>query len=218
MNDHIGFDEMVNFIYSSPNNYSLTNGWRINSHIMKCDKCYDIYNGLLLLKQSVENLDTIYPKNENEFRLYLALSKHLNENEQDDNNKISEWIKDLNNYLSNISISIKNISEIQVTKSKGTYDYNFGHPLAITSRGQKQGIINKTIVVDDENAINRISIIDSDSIKIELDPNDYDRQPTLALLVSKDGNSQVENLILDDQILTAVFNKISLGEYELFIK
>jgi hypothetical protein len=134
--------------------------------------------------------------------------------------RVNEWISAL--CKSTSEIAFKLLSKTSITVGRSSFDgnifaFDFGHPLPVGVRGKSGGSINPTVLVDNENELNKISLDDLDSIKIELDSNDYRIKP-LAVLIGENGASYISEMREDAGVITCDFNNLTSGEYKLYIQ
>jgi hypothetical protein len=134
--------------------------------------------------------------------------------------RVFQWIIKLCEYTSEITIRI--VSEVKIfigdsCLNGNPYAFDFGHPLPVGTRGKSGSLSNTALLVDNENELNRLELTGADSIKVELDSNEYSSSP-LAVLVGLNGKTYVKEMVENAGVLSCEFSPLDTGEYRLYVK
>ena len=216
MSEHLTFDEMVNFLDTDViNEVSELLALRINEHISKCDECFNNYSALLELDKQLELLKL----NDLSTEQYALIEALLLKSEPSLAGRVNEWIRKLCVSTSKIAFSVVEKKSINVGESimnDDIYAFDFGHPIPVGARG-KSSPGNTSVLIDNENALNKIELWNENSIKVELDAEDYADSP-LAALIGNDGVSYISEMKENAGVISCEFRNVTTGVYQLYIQ
>ena len=172
MNQHLDFNEIVEFIYSDNIDANKILAHRVNSHIFNCKKCRQVY-------------DTIYDVYE------LGFEKGIVE--------VNRNIKEIENqhivsFGTLIRLKIDNNKKLVLEQLKniGKTKYFFSYPLELATRSSGGKSEQYGILVDDENEFNEIALKNGKLI-VKLDAEDFEDDIPVLMIRQKGG----EILFLD---------------------
>lgn len=220
MSRHITFDEMVDLIYSENLDAQSNNlAAKINSHIMNCEDCYEQYSVLLTLREQTEAIAVNEFLNSSEQLAVLKALKEFQIKNEAVGEQINTFMEKLCSFTTSITMQIKNYSELVVRKAVkmgDSFAFDFSWAIPVGARGTGAQQVNRALVIDDENELNRIKL-QGDSIILQLDPQGYGQNPTVYLL-TEDNNVVAKQLTREGDVLTVCFSNVPLGELKLFIE
>lgn len=201
MTNHISFDDIEKCVYMediTPDNMRLLH--RVQSHLLKCSECRDVYDKMLRVKQVQDDIDAgIIPEG------YVA-----KKSEESKNAIVNVAARLIVTVEKGIRLTLDSIDNVL-----DTLEYNFDHPMALASRSGRAAE-SETILVDEENDYNRLSI-DTDGLTVTLDAEDWDGIVPVLELKTLDGKVFSVEMAKQDDRYTAQLPIDVSGRYEISI-
>lgn len=209
MNEHLEFEEIVEFLNSTGNSQSdLALAEKVNQHLMKCESCYQMYNALL----EFENLSH-FLNNDDNLQMRKVLISLKNKLPADKKTSINKIFKNIQKGFNEIVMQIGDGIDLMSSSNS----FNFVHPLAIGSRGNSGSNkeTDKYRLIDDENTYNRI-YYKNGLLMFELDREKYKDMPVVLIV---GGNDYLDICPTQEENgkIVAKFNNLREGQYTIYV-
>lgn len=221
--EHITFDELAEFVSHSGNAAEfLKLAARINAHICSCPECYSVYDALVSLQDSVEDLQC---ENSLREKIQLGLLKSVHEKAVSD----PIWKRVARHTVDNISrikvsvgLYMKSLSEISVSDFDARHC--FYHPVragAVKSYGDKKSSLDrnelKSVLVDEQ--MNRIAVDEDGTLAVRITKKQGGDNPAFFLVNAEDPSSifPAEGVDGSDGMIRAVYYDVKPGKYYLIV-
>lgn len=222
--EHITFDELAEFVSHSGNADAeefLKLAARINAHICSCPECYAVYDTLVSLQDSVEDLQF---ENSLREKIQLGLLKSVHEKSASD----PIWKRVARHTVDNISrikvsvgLYVKSLSEISVSDFDARHC--FYHPVrtgAVKSCGDKSALDQselKSVLVDEQ--MNRIAVDEDGTLAVRITRKQGGDNPAFFLVNEEDPSIifPAEGIDGSDGMIRAVYYDVKPGKYYLIV-
>lgn len=197
--DHVSFDDIEKCVYMkdiTPDNLRLLQ--RVQSHVLKCGECRNVYDKLMSVKNVQEDI------------LDGSLTADT---------EVSSKAADLiSNVAARLVVSIQKGIKLTLDRIDNlidSVDYSFDHPMALASRSSGSDE-DEMALVDEENDYNRLEL-SSDGLKVTLDAEDWEDSIPVIVVKQMDGTQHtVEMTSRGDRYIAVLPIDIS-GQYEICI-
>lgn len=214
---HIRFEEMTAYVFSDGKQASfLKTAAVINKHVTDCSQCFKMYQGLMLLRDRLEQYTAIETASEQKLirllRFFLPEAKNRTpEQVVDECMRFKVWL----------SFGIKNMKELLQLSAPG-----FSNPRLVTvmkssdgSNGieETESVIRSSLFDKDKN---RVSIGLDGSLSLYFDSSTY-AEGRRVLLLPDDCDEEptmIELIRYDDSISYVRFEGIIPGKYTVMIE
>lgn len=198
---------------------------KVNSHIVKCQECREIYESLLAIDEAMEKAVTMVPKSQR-IRIKLIERLYHFENKNEETKKrISEYADILKELTYSVRVKVESLGEIVCSSMTG--GSQFYHPAFATSgktfssdeESVQTGIIKSTVIDDDNN---RITIGPDGTLSLFFNKSDC-YPGTLVILIPEDSSQEplFEYAMKDshnEDMVVVRFEDVTRGDYTVAFK
>ena len=198
---HINFEDIEKCVYMrdiTPDNMKLLH--KVQSHILKCRECRDVYDKLLRVKQVQDDIVV-----DNTLEEYASEKYEVNK---------TGGMRVATRIVVSIEKGIR-LTLDGIDNFLNSFEYNFEHPIALatrTSEIQK----NEMALVDEENDYNKI-ILDTEGLKITLDADEWNGRKPVLEAKTLDGKSCSVNMLRRNDRYEVLIPIDVSGRYEISI-
>lgn len=221
MEKHLDFEEIIEYIYCTElNPESAKLAQKVNSHLLVCESCVRLYRNLLQIYEEVDIEKKIQSLDEEQKELLSQLigSDEFRENR---NPIVRQWICNMLNFSVALIVEVKDNTKIVLNSINAIDDFSnmcFGYPIALGTRDGKEICETENVLVDEENANNKIELHDG-IIKVFLDIDEWNRKQPELIVIDEMGNIVcATKMFRQENMLVGEFPSILETEYKIFIR
>lgn len=221
MERHLDFEEVIEYIYCTElNPESARLAQKVNSHLLVCESCRRLYRSLLQIYEEVNLKEKIQyiDEEQRELLIYLARSSEFQQNR---NPVIQQWICSMCKYSIALVVEVKDKTKLLLNKINvidGFSDICFEYPLALGTRDGEKSCETESILIDEDNANNKIELHDGRTT-IFLDIDEWDRkQPELIVIDERGELVCATKMLQQESTWVGEFSSTVETKYKIFIK
>lgn len=204
MNNHLTFDEMVDFVYATKvTNETIQLAQKVNSHIFTCKECREVFDSIRGVKEITDDMIRA-----NAIKMATA-------------NNTADKVSMLDKFVASISLVIQDKKNLIIDKIKSLKEgpaFDFGYQVALATRGAGQeSSPTKSTLVDEDNEYNQISYMDG-CIFIQLDAMDWQHKAPEVMLLDEAGRIVASGpMIKDDEYYTKKIAVDDIDKVSIYI-
>ena len=220
MSKHLTFSEMADVAFMERLEDDIKAlVLKVQSHVLECAECKETYNKLVSLHETTTRLAYDAAHTLRHKAVALKFINTLSENASFGRERVSNWMDKIISDISELSITAKTymgkITEL-AAHSSGSFD--FGYSIPVGARGVSDTQSNKTVLIDDHDADNRIFLDQHDGVVIRIRAENFSSSEPSILLVDNAGNAYISKLVLTGEVFVARFEGLCDGEYHIYFE
>ena len=220
MDGHLTFEEMAEVAFLErleDKNRALL--LKTQSHIIECIECKRTYDKLISFNEITDRLvyDTAI-KSGNKATALRYIRK-LFEDAIIGKDRFFDWMDKIISGKNEMYMTAKShMGRITELVAQNNDMFDFGYAVPMGARGEANKNPDKTALIDDYDADNRIFVDGNDCLTIQLRAENFSRPDPNIILVSDSGEVYFSGMLSKGNIYTARFERLGEGTYQMYFE
>ena len=220
MDGHLTFEEMADAAFLEVlDEESKVLLFRVQSHIIKCKECKETYGKLVSLHDAAGRLaqDTVteFSHKAAALRFLHTLSGSAALGRDRVLGLMDKLVSTTNELYITAKTQFGKITELAAHRNDA---FEFGYAVPIGARGSAKSGSDRTVLVDDHDADNRIFVDNNNCLTIQIRAENYTTPDPHIIIVSDTGEVNMSEPSLSGEVYTAQFDGLGEGGFHIFLE